>query len=172
VPFQQWQQQKCYVGGGEEADDLGDVGQELPSQGPKRQRPFVAVQKNLELDPHNHKDRDVSGELVHKQVAFRQPITGACPSLCPQWRRKPMYRTRADGMCSVVNFQVYLFALFSRSCFVVMVSACALGVFWFLIRCRVLEFICLEGFLVHAFRFGMSMDWWCFCFWNRNFGFV
>ena len=101
VPFSQRMQQMCYVTGDIEIDDK--PGDDSIVQGPKRTRPFVPAtfhrykdDYDTELDPHRYKLRDCTMGLEsrgHRAASQK----GACCSLLPQWRRKPRYRTRADG---------------------------------------------------------------------------
>ena len=68
---------------------------------PERLRPYVPAKKGLELDPHNYKDYVVSSDdekLVSEKAAARRPMTSACSSLLPQWRRKPPYCTLPTGL--------------------------------------------------------------------------
>ena len=107
LPFQKWQQQTCYMDGSAEVDDVAVLPPRATEsqapwataegQGPSRRRPFVALQENAELDPHDYENRDVRGKLLPPSVARKKSMRGACLSLCPQWRRKPAYRTLPDG---------------------------------------------------------------------------
>ena len=72
-------------------------------EGPARRRPYVALQPEPELDPHNYENRKVGGRLVNRSVAHRQCQTGACGSLLPQYRRKPPYVTLANGRSAFVT---------------------------------------------------------------------
>ena len=103
VPFQERQQKQCFMDGSEEVDDVaalprkGENPSDVIAQGPKRTRPFVAVQEDPELDPHQYQVNDGVAKLLTEGVARKRPQTRSCLSLCPQWRRKPRYRTLADG---------------------------------------------------------------------------
>ena len=126
MPLQKWQQDKCFVNGELERDDLelandaydhaedARLGKKQawevdPVQGPRRVRPLVPVQPAREMDPHEYVGRDASRPLLSKADARRQPMTGACQTLQPQWRRKPRYVTLADGraeMCLATDVAV------------------------------------------------------------------
>ena len=66
----------------------------VPAQGPRRKRPLVPVREERELDPHD--------DGVAKGVGRNRPMTGAVLTLCPQWRRKPCYRTFLAGAAEIV----------------------------------------------------------------------
>ena len=75
LPLQKWQQDKCFVNGELERDDLelandaydrvedARLGRKQawevdPVQGPRRARPLVPIQPAREMDPHEYIGRD------------------------------------------------------------------------------------------------------------------
>ena len=63
-----------------------------PPQGPKRLRPFV---------PHADKEFSFAGSFFENR---KKPLTGSHLTMLPRYRRKPPYKTLADGS-AVMDFQ-------------------------------------------------------------------
>ena len=117
VPFQKWQQQKSFMDGQVEEDDATALPPKAnapnvswakdPSERAQRRRPLVEVADDPELDPHDYVGRDrSSGKLLDRKVARALPMKGACLSLCPQWRRKPRYRTLGNGRAVMCHGEI------------------------------------------------------------------
>jgi hypothetical protein len=107
VPFFKWQQKSSYTDGGDEDHDLASVppqkgAEALDVQGPRRRRPLVPLHEEAELDPHDYEDRKVGGRLIARNARYTKSLKGACLCLCPQWRRKPCYRTLPNGEAEIV----------------------------------------------------------------------
>ena len=102
VPFSTRSQQHCYVTGVEEVDDAGGADEDV--SGPKRRRPLVDAtfdrhkdDFNQELDPHEYVNRDCTQPYLPRRESKTRSLRSPCVSLLPQWRRKPRYRTCANG---------------------------------------------------------------------------
>jgi hypothetical protein len=106
APCDEITQIACYMTGVEEKDDAGAGDPEV--QGPKRRRPYIPATYgrqcdggnrdiNRELDPHMYVGRDCTNDLLPGTAHYKVGLKSSCVSLLPQWRRKPRYRTQANG---------------------------------------------------------------------------